>query len=83
VFLLFLKGGVCLVFRSPLELLTGLEAFAGRVEEVRTVSPRLVQVKTFGGDTLSVSMVPPTDLAPLELPVLPFSTKGHKFYRDM
>jgi len=83
MFLLFLKGGVCIVFRNPLELLTGLGAFAGGVEEVRTVSSRLVQIKTFGGDTFLVSMVPPTDLVTfIELPLLPFSIEASRVYRD-
>jgi hypothetical protein len=86
MFLLLLKGGPQLFFRNSLELLVGLEALAGRIEEVRTVSPRLVLIKTFSGDTFSVGMIPPADFAPADLtflfhlPVLPFSVKAH---RDM
>jgi hypothetical protein len=85
MFLLLLKGGPPLFFRTPLELLVGLEVLAGKIEEVKTVSPRLVLIRTFSGDTLSVGMIPPSDLAPAELaslvrlPVLP----PVKAYRDM
>jgi len=76
MFLLFLKGGTWLLFRSPLELLMGLDTLTGGVEEVNTVSSRLVRVRTFDGDTLFISAVPPADFAsPLYLPLLPFSVR--------
>ncbi len=78
MYLMFLKGGTWLLFRSPLELLMGLGVLTGGIEEVKTVSSRLVLIRTFSGDVLLVSMVPPADLAsPLRLPVLPFSVKAH------
>ncbi len=77
MFLLFLKGGTCVLFRNPLELLMGLGALTGGIEEVNTVSPRLVRVRTFSGDTLLVSVVPQADFdSPLYLPLLPFPVKA-------
>jgi hypothetical protein len=82
MFLLFIKGGIWLSFRDPLELLMGLQALTGGIEEVRTVSPRLALIRTFSGDTFSVSMMPPSELASsLRLPVLPFSLR--EAYWDM
>jgi hypothetical protein len=77
MFLLFLKGRTCVIFRNPLELLVGLGALTGGIEEVNTVSPRLVRVRTFSGETLLISAVPPADLGPpLYLPLLPFPVKA-------
>jgi hypothetical protein len=84
-FFLVLEGGTCLFFGSSLGLLVGLGFLTGGIEEVRTVSPRLVLARTFSGDTLSVGMIHPSDFTPVDLvlprlPVLPFSLKA---YRDM